>query len=70
MKLTVRVRNSLYDKRHFYAYPIREVNTYTGDVVPRPNWVEDTAFCLSTGERGFKFRVIEKDSVIDGLLYD
>jgi len=68
MILSVRVKNSLWEKRALYGSYIPEFNTYTGTVVPRPKWVKDDSFCLSTGDRKFKFRIISKDDVIDGLL--
>ena len=68
LQITVRVKNSLWEKRALYGSYIPEINTYTGTVVPRPKWVGDDSFCLSTGERKFNFRIISKDDVVDGLL--
>jgi hypothetical protein len=66
MRLQVRIRNSMYERRAAYAYPIPEYLTYTGDVYPRPVWVKDNQFCLTTGDPQFPFRVIDKDSIVDG----
>ena len=66
MRLQVRVRNSMYERRSFYAYPIAEFLTFTGDVYPRPSWVKDDQFCLTTGNPQFPFRVIDKDIIVDG----
>ena len=66
MRLQVRVRNAMYERRAAYAYPIPEFLTFTGDVYPRPSWVKDDQFCLTTGDAQFPFRVIDKDRIVDG----
>jgi hypothetical protein len=56
----------MYERRAAYAYPIPEFLTYTGDVYPRPVWVKEDQFCLTTGDPQFPFRVIDKDRIVDG----
>ena len=62
-KVTLKVRNNLYPKRHLYSFHVPEYNTYSGVVVASPKWAAN-AICLSTGEPKFKFRVIQKDSIV------
>ena len=64
--LTVRIRNTLYDRRQVYAFHVREFNDYYGTVVPRPSWVGDDYFCLSTNDPEFPFRVLSKADIVCG----
>lgn len=68
-QIQVTVRNQLYKNRKAYAYPMREFNTYVGEIVPNPKWVEDDCICLSTGNRSFAFRVLEKSMIIDSTAF-
>lgn len=65
MRLRVRVKNSLYPRRHAYAASmfIPEFDEYEGEVYPNPKWVGDNAFCLTTDDKQFPFRIIEKDKL-------
>lgn len=66
--LKVRMKNPLYDKRHLYVptMKIPEFIDYIGEVVQRPSWVSKKEFCLSTGTRPFKMRVLPKDNIVCG----
>lgn len=70
-RLTVRVRNILYDVRHRYSPSvfIPEYNDYTGDVAPRPSWCNSDQFALTTGDEDAPIRIIESDSIICGWLH-
>lgn len=68
MRLTVRMKDPLYDVRDRYAAScnIPEYNDYTGDVVPRFPWLDDNWFVMTTGDKESPFRVLHKDSIICG----
>lgn len=66
MILTVRVKNDAYDMRDRLAYLPPEYFDFTGTVMKNPSWVGEDSFCLSTGDPNWKFRIIEKDSIICG----
>ncbi len=71
--LTVRMRNPLYEKRHLYVQNIPEYYDSTGEVLPPPKcptWIGDKRFCLSTNDRKFKFRVLEKENIMCGWLHE
>ena len=68
--LTVRMRNPLYEKRHLYTQNIPEYYDYTGEVLPPPKWIGNKRFCLSTNDRQFKFRVLEKENIMCGWLHE
>jgi len=65
-RLRVRVRNSQYDQRHRYGYQLNEFNVYEGAVIPNPKWGKPDSFCLTTSDPQFPFRVIDKESIVDG----
>jgi hypothetical protein len=61
MILTVKVRNSFYDKRHLYAQGLfNEYDYYTGELLPSSKWDGDHAFRLKDLFTGFE-RVIQKE---------
>jgi hypothetical protein len=63
MILTVKVRNSLYDKRHLYAQGVfREYDYYTGKLLSSSKWDDDNTFRLKDLFTGFE-RVIQKELV-------
>jgi hypothetical protein len=66
--LRIRVRNPMYANRHRYAHVVREFNEYEGEVYPRPRWVGEEYFCLTTGDVNFPFRTVAKDNIVDGWL--
>lgn len=68
MRLRVRVKNSQYEVRHRYAsyMHIPEYHDYEGEIYPNPKWVRDDSFCLTTGDKQFPFRVLDKESIICG----
>ena len=68
MRLRVRVENLLYKVRDRYASSmyIPEYHDYEGEVYPNPKWVGDDSFCLTTTDKQFSFRVLQKDSIICG----
>ena len=39
-------------------------NTYNGEEMPLPKWVEYPAIALSTGERNFPVRIIARENII------
>ena len=63
--ITLRVRNVLADHAHLYdSGVIREVNEYTGQIVPNPKWVTSDCICISTGDTAFPFRIIDKNRIL------
>ena len=61
MIITVKVRNSFYDKRHLYAQGLfNEYDYYTGELLPSSKWDGDHAFRLKDLFTGFE-RVIQKE---------
>ena len=67
MLLKIRVENPMYSVRERYAYPIEQYNTFIGEPYPSPKWVGKEQFCLSNpGNKKFPFRVIDRDSIVDG----
>lgn len=64
MILTVKVRNSLYDKRHLYAknVDIPEYDYYTGELHSASKWDGNNTFRLKDIFTGFE-RVIQKELV-------
>ena len=68
MRLRVRVANPMYARKHIYAsyMHIPEYNDYEGEIYPNPKWVKDNAFCLTTTDPQFPFRIIEKSQIICG----
>lgn len=70
MRITVRIRNILYDVRDRYSASvyIPPYNDYTGDIAPRPRWCSDEQFALTTGDSDAPIRILEKSSIICGWL--
>lgn len=70
MRLTVRMKDPLYDVRHRYSRScnIPEYNDYTGHVLPNPPWLGSDYFCLSTGDPESPIRMLFKDNIICGWL--
>lgn len=70
MRLTVRIRDTLWDVRHRYAAGViqSEYNDYTGTVVPRETfpWLDENWFVLTTGDSECPYRILHKDNVICG----
>jgi hypothetical protein len=67
-RLTIRVKNDMYDRRDRVAYYVPPYHDYTGEIYPNPKWVKDDSFCLTTGDEQFPFRIINKESIIHGWL--
>jgi len=71
MRLRVRIKNALYMERDRYtsAMDIPEYHDYEGEVLKKPDWLKPNKFALSTGNpKLFRFRVLDKDSVMCGWL--
>jgi hypothetical protein len=68
MRLTVRIRNILYDKRDRYSPSclISPYNDYTGDIVPRFPWLSSDQFVMTTGDSDAPYRILEKDAILCG----
>lgn len=65
MLLRIRVANPITNRKA-YAFPMPEYTEYEGEVAPKPKWVKEDQFCLTTGNPDFPFRVIDKDRIICG----
>jgi hypothetical protein len=66
VRLRVRIKNGLYSRRDAFAYHIEEFKEYEGEVVPRPKWVGENYFCLSTGDPSWPFRILSKEDIVCG----
>ena len=61
--MIVKARNPLWETRDRYFFPVEEVVTYEGEVLPTPKWVEYPAVCL-TAPISSKFRIIPMSLVL------
>jgi len=68
--MLVKVKNTLWPKRHLYFFPMEEFHLYQGEEV-KVKWVPDEEMALSTDIPGFSFRVIRRSNIceIDGKPY-
>lgn len=68
--MKVKVKNTMWERRDSYFFEVPEFNVYEGDEV-RVKWVTDSQLALSTDQKDFPFRVIERKYIveIDGLPY-
>lgn len=68
MKLTVRMKDPLYDVRHRYSPScnIPEYNDYTGHIAPRLPWLDNNWFVMTTGDPDAPLRILHKDGIICG----
>lgn len=64
---TFKVKNPLWIFKNSFAPNVRvdEFNTYIGEVVPNPKWVPSDRICISTGDAGFPFRVVDRSRVVE-----
>ena len=61
--MIVKAKNVLWDIRDRYDCHLDEIETFEGEVVPTPKWIEYPAICI-TAPIPSKFRVIAMDRVI------
>jgi hypothetical protein len=68
--MLVKVKNTIWPKRHLYFFPMEPFHEYQGEEV-KVKWVSDQELALSTNIPGFAFRVIKKENIvaIDGKPY-
>lgn len=68
--MKIKMYNTMYERRSSYFFEIPEFNYYEGDEV-KVKWVTDTQLALSTGNKEFPFRVLERKYIreIDGKPY-
>lgn len=67
MHLKVKIKNTQYAYRDRYAsyMHIPEFNTYIGQVVkPKPKWLKDYEFMITTGDYESPVRVLDKRDVV------
>jgi hypothetical protein len=57
------VRNPMYDKRHIYQFHIDEFDTFYGEQLPLPSWVERDSICISAPHLPSKMRIIPKHQI-------
>jgi len=62
--MRVIVRNPMYAKRHIYQMYIDEYQTFYGEPIKSPSWVDTDSMCLSAAELPAKFRVIPKYLIV------
>jgi hypothetical protein len=72
LRIKIRYKNAQYEIRDRYAsyMHIPEYYDYEGIVVDKPKHVKDDSFCLRYGSGRYDFRILKKDSVICGWLYE
>lgn len=63
--VAIKVKNSAYARKHVFAFPVPEYNHYVGDMIPKPKWVGEDFFCITTDEVGFPFRTIAMADVVE-----
>jgi hypothetical protein len=68
MNLTVKMYNGQYNNRHVYSNSsgIQKYSYYSGQIHPRPKWVPDESFCITTVNKQFPFRILEKKNIVCG----
>lgn len=69
--MKVRVYNTMWERRSSYFFAVPEFNDYQGEEV-RVKWLNDGQMALSTDQKDFAFRVIERRHIreIDGQPYE
>lgn len=67
MRLRIKMRNPMWERRHKYAVNvwIPEFLEYIGEPTKR-KWVEDTSFCLTDPTVEGGFRVLERKNIVCG----
>lgn len=65
-EVTLKVKNIMWDKRHLYAAGVirDEFHYYTGTVVYE-KWFKPNEVGLTTGQKEFPFRVIQKERIVE-----
>lgn len=61
MKLVV--KNPAWDRRHLSFYHIDQYDTFYGDLIPTPSWVEKDAICI-TANIPSRMRIIPRYQVV------
>ena len=49
----------------FASGVVRQINEYTGKILPNPKWVSSDSICISTGKSHFPFRIIDRERIIE-----
>lgn len=62
--VSIKVRNPLWPARDRYAQLIPEFNYYTGTIVPTLRGFGNDVVCISTGQKQFPVRVIDRDRIV------
>lgn len=62
--ITLKIKNSLYDKRHLYGCYIPEFYELTGEIVPNARWVSDDFICFMVEDKYNPMRVIKKSLIV------
>ena len=67
MRLTVRLKNPMYERRHLYAINVHipEYVEYTGEP-PTKKWIEDAEFCLTDPTQEGGCRILRRENIIHG----
>jgi hypothetical protein len=69
VNLKIRIKNPELYLRNRVTYPIPDYIEVVGTTVSKkPSWVSVNQFCLTTNDKRFPFRVIDKDDIISGTL--
>lgn len=61
--MKVKMKNSQWEKRHLYFFPISEFNEYEGEEV-QVKWLKPDQMALTTGDPNFPFRVLERKYIV------
>jgi len=62
--ITIKIKNSMYDKRHLYGCYIPEFHELTGDIIPNTRWVDDEHICFMTEDKYTPLRIIKKANIV------
>jgi hypothetical protein len=62
--VTIRVRDAR-NPAVFAAGVVRDINEYTGKILPNPKWVSSDSICISTGDTHFPFRIIDRERILE-----
>ena len=62
--VTIKVLNPVWHMRDRFAQDIKQYNTFTGTIVPTLRGYGNDVLCLTTGQKQFPVRVIDRDRIV------
>ena len=61
--MRIKVKNSMWERRHVYQFYVPEFNEYEGDEIA-VKWLLPSQLALTTSDPKFPFRVIERKYIV------